>query len=112
MDNNVKQQAIIYIGLNDRKTGKQEFNTENYLTVLKNTCRGYKVSFSVQVSNGGYITEDGQYVEENTLMLRLIGVPEYTVMEIAKDMSVYFNQECVMVAMNPASVVFVKESLE
>lgn len=108
----MRQQSIIYIGLNDNETGKQEHDTEKYLTVLKNTCRGYKVSFSVQVSNGGYISEDGNYVEENTLMLRLIDVPESTVIEIAKDMCVYFNQECVMVVTNPASVVFVKESLE
>ena len=109
---NIKQQATIYIGLNDHDSGKMEFDKEKYLTVLKNTCRGYKVSFSVQESNGGYITEEGEYVEEHTLMLRLINVPGYIVNEIAKDMCVYFNQECVMVVMNPASVVFVRESLE
>lgn len=109
---NMRQQAIIYIGLNDHETGKQEFDTDKYLTVLKNTCRGYKVSFSVQESNGGYISEEGEYVEENTLMLRLIDVPEDIVIEIAKDMCVYFNQECVMVVTNPASVVFVSETLE
>ena len=106
-----RKQATIYIGLNDKETGVQKFDTEKYLSILRNTCRSYRVAFSVQLINGGYFHEDGRYVEENTLMLRLIGVPEETITEIAKDLCVFFNQESVMVTLNSASVIFVKENL-
>ena len=111
MNNNLKQQASIYIGLNDLETGVQKYDTEKYLSILKNTCRSYRVAFSVQLINGGYFHEDGRYVEEKTLMLRLVDVPDDTVIEIAKDLCVFFNQESVMVTLNSTSVVFVKESL-
>ena len=108
---NAKQQTNIYIGLNDRETGVQKTDTEKYLLVLKDTCRHYKVSFSFQLIHGGFFHIDGKYVEENTLMLTLIDVPEDTIMEIAKDLCVFFNQESVMVVTNPASAIIVKESL-
>ncbi|MBP3891986.1 MAG: hypothetical protein J6D29_07415 [Solobacterium sp.] len=68
-------------------------------------CRIYKVAFSVQEIKGGYFHEDGNYTEENTLMLMLIDVPEETVTEIAKDLCAFFNQESIMVTTSPTSVV-------
>ncbi len=104
-------QASIYIGLNDSETGVQKFATEKYLSILKNVCRSYRVAFSVQVINGGYFHEDGRYTEENTLVLTLLNIEEKTVIEIAKDLCAFFNQESVMVTSTPSSVIFVKEKI-
>jgi len=104
-------QFTIYIGLNDGDTKVQKFADSKYLSILKNTCRSYGVAFSVQIIHGGYFHEDGQYTEENTMMLRLMDVPEQTVKEIAKDLCAFFNQESVMITTSPVSVVFIKESL-
>jgi hypothetical protein len=104
-------QASIYIGLNDSETGVQKFATEKYLSILKNVCRSYHVAFSVQVINGGYFHEDGRYTEENTLVLTLLNIEEKTVIEIAKDLCAFFNQESVMVTSAPSSVIFVKEKI-
>ena len=109
--NNQSVQTTIYIGLNDSETGIQKFDTEKYLFILKNVCKSYRVAFSVQTINGGYFHEDGRYTEETTLTLTLMNVPEDTVMEIAKDLCVFFNQESVMVTSSPSSVVFVSEKL-
>ena len=108
---NIRQQATIYVGLNDRITGVQKYDTEKYLSILKNACRSYRVAFSVQMLNGGYFHEDGRYVEESTLVLRLVDVPSDTITEIAKDLCVFFNQESVMVTLNETSVIFIKENL-
>ena len=105
------QQSVIYIGLNDSETGVQKYDTQKYLSILKNTCRSYKVAFSVQEIEGGYFHEDGRYTEEKTLKLKLVGVPEKTVDEIAKDFCVFFNQESIMVTSSPVSVFFVKETI-
>ncbi len=106
-----QKQYTIYIGLNDAETGEQKFTTEKYLSILKNVCRGYRVAFSLHTIHGGYFHEDGRYTEENTLSLLLLGVPDETVTEIAKDLCAFFHQESVMVTASPCSVVFVKESL-
>lgn len=44
-------------------------------------------------------------------MLKLMNVPEETVMELAKEFCVLFNQESVMVTTSPTTVVFVKDTL-
>ena len=66
MDNQSKQ-TTIYIGLNDSETGVQKFDSEKYLSILKNACKSYKVAFSVQELSGGYFHEDGRYLENKTL---------------------------------------------
>ncbi len=105
-------QSTIYIGLNDAETGVQKFDTEKYVSILKNVCRSYQVAFSMHRLNGGYFHEDGRYTEENTLALMLLGVPKETVTEIAKDLCAFFHQESVMVTVSPCAVIFVKEQLE
>ena len=97
-------QSTIYIGLNDADTGEQRFQTEKYLSILKNVCRNYQVAFSVHGINGGYFHEDGRYTEEN--------VPEQTVIEIARDLCAFFHQESVLVTTAPCKSIFVKERLD
>ena len=105
-------QSTIYIGLNDADTGEQKFDTEKYVSILKNVCRSYQVAFSVHRIGGGYFHEDGRYTEETTLALMLLNVPQDTVTEIAKDLCAFFHQEIVMVSSAPCHLLFVKESLE
>ena len=109
--NNQSKQTTIYIGLNDSETGMQKYESEKYLSILKNACRSYKIAFSVQMINGGYIHEDGRYTDENTLELRLIDVPDEIITELAKDLCAFFNQESVMVTSSPTSVVFIKDKI-
>lgn len=104
-------QATIYIGLNDSRTGVQKFDTEKYLSILKKVCHSYRLAFSVHRIEGGYFHENGDYVEETTLVLTLLDAQEETVMEIAKDLCAFFKQESVMVTFSPCSVVFVKEDI-
>ena len=109
--NNQTIQTTIYIGLNDGKTGQQKFDTKKYLSILKNVCHSFRVAFSVHRIEGGYFHENGTYVEETTLALMLMDVPQDTVTEIAKDLCAFFHQESVMVTSAPCSVVFVKDDI-
>ena len=105
------RQTTIYVGLNDSETGVQKFETEKYLSVLERLCKSYQVAFSVQQINGGYFHEDGRYTENNTLKLTLMDTPDETVMEIAKDLCVFFNQDSVLVKSSPSSMIYVHEKL-
>lgn len=104
-------QTMIYIGLNDAESHRQEFETERYVSILKHVCKNYGVAFSMNVVNGGYFHEDGTYVEENTLVLTLLDVDDETIEEIAKDLCAFFHQESVMVTKSVSKLYFVKERL-
>lgn len=105
------RQISIYVGLNDGDSHAQLFETEKYLSVLKNVCHSYRVPFSVHTVDGGYFHEDGSYVEETTLVLTLLDVSEDTAREIAQDLCAFFRQESVMVTVSDSQVFFVKDSL-
>ena len=87
----------IYIGLSDAETREQHFETEKYLETVKDVCRGYKAAFSVDIEEGGYYHEDGEYTEETSLVLVLIDTDRDKVQKIAKDLFALFHQESVLV---------------
>ena len=101
----------IYIGLNDPQTRMQMFDTEKYISILKDVCRNYHVGFSVSSDQGGYFFEDGSYTQETTLVLSLIDVDVQTVNEIAKDICVFFRQESVLITENEVRAYYVREKL-
>ena len=101
----------IYVGLNDSQTLKQERETEKYISVLKGVCRSYRVPFSFVLEQGGYMHENGQYTQEQSLVISLIDVGAEIIQEIAKDLCVFFNQESVMITENPVNVYFISEGL-
>ena len=101
----------IYVGLNDGLTKQQEHETEKYISILKNVCYSYHVAFSFSVVQGGYFHEDGQYTQENSLVLTLIDTDSGTVNEIAKDLCVFFRQESVMITESEVRTYFVNERL-
>ena len=101
----------IYVGLNDSIEKRQLMKTEKYISVLRNVCFSYGTPFSFDVQEGGYIHEDGTYTRETSLVLTLIGVDDYTVNEVAKDLCAFFHQESVLMTTSDIKTVFINESL-
>ena len=87
----------IFVGLNDGDTKEQRFDTDRYTSILKRVCVQYGVPFSFDVVKGGYIHDDGEYTEENTIVLTFIDASQKTVDEIAEDLCVFFRQESVLI---------------
>jgi hypothetical protein len=87
----------IFVGLNDGDTKEQRFDTDRYTSILKRVCVQYGVPFSFDVVKGGYIHDDGEYTEENTIVLTFIDAPQKAVDEIAEDLCVFFRQESVLI---------------
>ena len=105
-------EARIYVGLRDKDTHEQHFETEKYKAVLKHVCKSYRTPFSVQVIEGGYFHDDGSWVDENTLLVTLIGAPKKTVYNIARDLCTFFRQESVMLICSPVVNFNIRDSLE
>ena len=93
-------ESRIYVGLCDRDRHEQIHDTETYKEALKNICRNHKSPFSLQVIEGGYFHNDGSWVDENTLLITLIGTPQMVVYKIAKEVCTAFHQESVMITSN------------
>ena len=103
----------IYVGLNDAESREQKFDTQKYLGLLKNICRSHHVAFSVDIEEGGYFHEDGEYTEETSLILILINADRDLVQEISKDLCTIFRQESVLVTEDQITGRFVHgEALE
>ena len=93
-------ESRIYVGLCDRDSHEQIHDTETYKEALKSICRNHKSPFSLQVIEGGYFHDDGSWVDENTLLITLIGTPQMVVYKIAKEVCTAFHQESVMITGN------------
>lgn len=101
----------IYVGLNDAETREQKFETEKYMSILKNVCKNYHVAFSLDVEEGGYFHDDGEYTEETSLVLILIDADPVIVREIATDLCVFFHQESVMVTESLVQACFIRPTV-
>ena len=93
-------ESRIYVGLCDRDSHEQIHDTETYKEALKNICRNHKSPFSLQVIEGGYFHNDGSWVDENTLLITLIGTHQIVVYKFAKEVCTAFHQESVMITSN------------
>ena len=101
----------IYVGLNDAETREQKFKTEKYMSILKNVCKSYHVAFSLDVEEGGYFHDDGEYTEETSLVLILIDADPVIVREIAMDLCVFFHQESVMITESLVQAYFIRPTV-
>jgi hypothetical protein len=105
------KESKIYIGLNDQITNTQLFENEKYIKVLRDVCYSYKVPFSFNVQEGGYIYDNGEYAKETSLVLTLIDVDKSIVTDIAKDLCAFFHQESVLMTESDINAQFIRESL-
>ena len=99
----------LYVGLNDAETKEQILETEQYLQQLKNLCFTYHVPFSVGIEEGGYFHDNGDYVEEKTLVLTLIDADKDTIRKIAEDLRVLFHQESVLLTEDVVRGCYIEE---
>ena len=109
LENLQMTETRIYVGLNDAETRQQEYETEKYLDELKEVCRSYRVAFSLDIEQGGYYHEDGEYTEETSLVLLLIDADRDLVRRIARDLRARFRQESVLVTEDRIAGFFVSE---
>ena len=97
----------IYVGLNDAETREQKYENETYVDILKDVCRSHHIAFSLDIEEGGYYHEDGEYTEETSLILILVEADPDTVQAIAKELCARFHQESVLITEDRVSGRFI-----
>jgi len=105
----LENETRIYVGLNDSETRKQKYSIRTYATVLKQVCYHYHVPFSFTLEQGGYFHEDGDFVQENSLVLTLIGIDEKVTLDLAQELCSLFHQESVLVTFDHVRIISVND---
>lgn len=92
-------------------TRLQQHNTETYVDVMKYVCKSHHVSFSFVITEGGFFHEDGDYIQEQTLVLSLIDADKQVAEAIAMDLCAFFHQESVMITESMVRAYYVRDDL-
>ena len=87
----------IIIGLKDKDTYLQMLPTSKFVEIVTSVCKRHKVGYSIHTMDGGYIHENGTYIEETSLSISMVYITKKQALEIAKHLKALFNQETVIV---------------
>ncbi len=91
----------IYIGCNDSQTDKEIVSLEELKKLVTEFFSKKETGFSLIATKGGYLHDDGNYAYEDTLCISIIGEQGLDVIKLGKSLSMYMNQECIMVLKCP-----------
>lgn len=95
MENNVEYQ--IYVGCTDSQIDNELISEDELRKTIVSFFERKKIDFSLFSVKGGYLYKNGKYVIENSLCINIIGREEMDIINLAKALSMYMNQECSMV---------------
>lgn len=102
----------IFVGLNDAETEAQLHETEKYIAVVDYVCRNNGICYTMHTSRGGYQMENGDFVNENSLDIILMGAQRKIVDELASELCALFGQETVLVLHQKAEMYYLSSRIE
>lgn len=91
------QKAVICLGLNDKRTKKQEIETGRAAEILSGLLCERFAGATVTTCAGIYTYDNGDQVRENSFSIVLYFVTLEQVREFAGELCRVFNQDCVTV---------------
>lgn len=97
-----KEAYRVYLGLNDRETGKQEITTKNAIDMVKEIATQYFEGATISTAIGLF---NGK--PEKTIVVYLTDTVDDQVKWFAEDLRDVFNQECVMIEKSMQNVAFI-----
>lgn len=86
---------ILYLGLNDKNTKKQEISTADARKIVSEYCAKVLGFATISEASGVYTHENGDVVEETTLQVKVSGVNEEEIRTAANWLKARFNQESI-----------------
>ena len=88
---------IIYIGLNDQHTRRQEVNTLDAYKIATNVFATHTGGATITEARGVYTHDDGQIITESTLRCEVFGADLESIERAVTILKDAFNQESVAV---------------
>ena len=94
----------IFVGCDDPQIKSTYINDDELTDLISNYFIRKKVDFSLLKSTGGYLYADGDYAIENGVCISIIGAKEEEILKLSKSLSMYMNQEKLLIVKNDLKV--------
>lgn len=104
MENSVEY--LIFIGLNDDQASREIVSEQELIDMVTAFFTRNKIDFTVLRARGGYLYEEGHFITESTLCIDIIGDSQLDIMKLAKNLSMYMNQEHSLVVKSSIKAMF------
>ena len=98
MKDNVEYQ--IYIGCKDTNLRDEVISKDALTEMVVRFFASRKIDFSLIFAKGGFLHENGWYDVEDTLCINIIGSSDIDIITLGKALSMFMNQDCVLVTKN------------
>lgn len=86
---------ILTIGLNDKDTYTQKYDTITAYKMIQNTLAQYTDGYTMYEAHGGYKHDNGTYINETSIRVELLFISEVQVRVIALALKQLLNQESI-----------------
>jgi len=90
-------QYQIYIGCNDRQTKSEVVSEKELAEMVSSFFEKREIAFSLSFVLGGYVGKEKTLIRENTVLITIIGEQDLDIVKLSKALSMYMNQECLMI---------------
>lgn len=90
------EKFVLYVGLNDKDTKKQEIDTQKAINIVCNILARQGITdLTMQQGVGAYTHEDGTRTFETSLIITMLFIERIQVVNAISDIKTILNQECV-----------------
>lgn len=86
---------ILTIGLNDKDTYTQKFDTISAYKLIENILKPRTNGYTMYETHGGYQHENGTFISETSIRVELMFISEIQVLIIADLIKQQLNQESI-----------------
>ena len=91
------EKYIIYVGLNDKDTYKQEVPTKEARDMVNAICAKYLDGYTASSAKGGWVDETDTLTQENTLVYSFYNVEEEALIQVMDEIREKLNQNSILV---------------
>jgi hypothetical protein len=86
---------ILTIGLNDKDTYTQKFDTITAYKMIENVLKTRTNGYTMYETHGGYTHDNGTYITETSIRIELMFISQTQVLIIADQIKQQLNQEAI-----------------
>lgn len=92
---NTNIRHILTIGLNDKDTKIQKYDTITAYKMIESILTDYATGYTMYETNGGYKHDDGTFISEKSIRVELMFISQALVFLIANKIKESLNQESI-----------------
>lgn len=85
------------VGLNDKDTKTQIFDTTTAFGIVENTLRSYLDGYTIYTTHGGYKHEDNTFITEQSIRVEILFATDLIIRHIVNTLKQTLNQESIAV---------------